>query len=505
MALDFKKIKRIVPLAQTPFSEACRDRVVSYEVIYEPQLGRQESDLPTMCLYKYYTEVAVSDDDIHTLFEEVKMKQRPHIKRVLVDGYPPPSLIHYGPFRDPNIRQSVLNAMRIVIPFLKDPSAYCWKEIRKALMLNVSQTCLQDEREIPNGKRFSFFPFLFLLPFISSVLGAKWQVGLGSCSKDPDPENFYYPRTDPEVRAFEKWRQEVVYPTETNLAKELGLQEYASFGKYLEQDENSIQDEEAKNHEESVERLLKEEQILQDEMRKRGLSFELYYSRNRQLFPKKGEFKNLSQLLKHRFGVGIEKMCTEKVYYEAEKAMLEVWEDYYGSRALFNDFETQFVIYLYRHKVLLEEFSLRRIELDPGHIYQLFRSIESLLHEFIKEKLIESFGDGENNWWLNGVPANIRVRCQSTREQDMERFEAYTYCYLIELKEVILKNWSIFRPYFEDKQKEMVKKEKQVAWLDRLNSIRNLVMHPVRRSLTEEEKSFLLDCHRRVQKLKTKN
>lgn len=503
MLLDIKKIKRIVPLPETPFSEACRDRVVSYEVIHEPLPGREQSDLSTICLYKYYTKMEIPDDDIPLLFEEAKKNRLPHLERELVDGYPLPSLIDFGPFRNPGIRQSIADAVNTVVPLLNDPRAYLWEEIKKAIMLNVSQSCLEDVTPFPDRKKFSFLPFIFLVPFISSVFGAKWQVGLGSCAKDPDPENFYYPRTDPERRAYGKWGQEVFKPTARQLAEELGLEEYGAFGVYQEQDYTSYQDRECDSHGETIERLLNQQRILEDELGKRGLSFEQYYLKNRQLFPEKGEFKNLDQLLKFRLGANMEKMSIEYLYTEAEKAMLEVWEDYYGVGALFRDFQTQLVIYLYRHNSLLEEFSFGRASFYPGVIYELIKDIEALLHRFVKEKLIESFGDGEENWWVNGVPANIRVRCQSTREQDMERFEAYTYCYLVELKDIILKNWSIFRPYFEDKEKGMVKKEKQMAWLDRLNSIRNLVMHPIRRSLTEEETSFLFDCHRRVEKLKS--
>ena len=120
-----------------------------------------------------------------------------------------------------------------------------------------------------------------------------------------------------------------------------------------------------------------------------------------------------------------------------------------------------------------------------GDIYEDVHFIEVTLHELIKRKLQDEFGEGEQGWWRKGVPEDIRKDCQSRREEDPEPTDKYNYTNLVDLKEIIRKHWSVFGDALPKKMSS--DKQKLMKDLERLNRIRRVVMHPVRGQIPSEE------------------
>lgn len=126
-----------------------------------------------------------------------------------------------------------------------------------------------------------------------------------------------------------------------------------------------------------------------------------------------------------------------------------------------------------------------------GDIYEDAHFIEVTLHKLIERTLKNKFGEGEQDWWRQGIPQNIRQECQHRREEDTEPTDhAYNYTNLVDLQEIIDKRWSVFRDVLPKKMssdKPKLKKD-----LKRLNQIRRVVMHPVRgQTPAEEDFDFL--------------
>lgn len=119
----------------------------------------------------------------------------------------------------------------------------------------------------------------------------------------------------------------------------------------------------------------------------------------------------------------------------------------------------------------------RRARVVLGDLYELVRNIEVRLHRFIKQAFVREYG--EENWWRGGIPDRIRADCAATRERDQEPADdAYCYTTLLNLREILDKQWSVLSPHLP----KAVQADKK-AFLDalkRLNGIRNSVMHPVR-------------------------
>lgn len=127
-----------------------------------------------------------------------------------------------------------------------------------------------------------------------------------------------------------------------------------------------------------------------------------------------------------------------------------------------------------------------------GEIYEDIRTIEVELHKLIKQALEKEFGAGESGWWRQGVPVDVRTDCHTRRENDsVYAPEPYCYTTIIHLKKIINKkgNWKTIREQLRLKESD---RDKLSGHLDKLNQIRNQVMHPVRGEVpTEDDFEFI--------------
>jgi hypothetical protein len=112
----------------------------------------------------------------------------------------------------------------------------------------------------------------------------------------------------------------------------------------------------------------------------------------------------------------------------------------------------------------------------------LLHNFEILLHRYIKRRLAETYGPSEEGWWVKGVPLPIREECVKRREADPSRDEPFAYTYLIDLRAILDKNWSIFDAYQKQARGAMnqVSKQGLLDCLQRVNEIRNRHAHPPR-------------------------
>jgi hypothetical protein len=115
-------------------------------------------------------------------------------------------------------------------------------------------------------------------------------------------------------------------------------------------------------------------------------------------------------------------------------------------------------------------------------------SIELGIHEVVRTVLADKRGD---NWRRDCIPEPVRAEAAALRERLREDGPLENYLYLVDLKEIILRNWSDFQMLFGV---PTMSKEACMSWLQRFNEIRNRASHPVRlreHPMTEDELSFL--------------
>ena len=140
----------------------------------------------------------------------------------------------------------------------------------------------------------------------------------------------------------------------------------------------------------------------------------------------------------------------------------------------------------------------RRRQVYQADMYLFLTNLERNLHQRIKGILMIQFGRAETGWWKLGVPEAVRVKCAQAREIDGEFLaHAYSYTTFIQLKEIIRDKPAIFAPRLP----AAIGKDMKAFYgqLDRLNGIRNQVMHPVREaSPTEQDFEFVREMHERL-------
>lgn len=129
---------------------------------------------------------------------------------------------------------------------------------------------------------------------------------------------------------------------------------------------------------------------------------------------------------------------------------------------------------------------------DPSvSAYRLIPTLETNLHNCVRNALIESFGEEETGWWIKAIPYPIRVDCAKRRESDPAREELYSYTDLIDLKTIIEKNFKVFAPHFRNIHMFSVSQGEFLSNLTRSNQIRRRVMHTVRTPVTVDDVKFL--------------
>ncbi|MDQ3171424.1 MAG: helix-turn-helix domain-containing protein [Acidobacteriota bacterium] len=154
-----------------------------------------------------------------------------------------------------------------------------------------------------------------------------------------------------------------------------------------------------------------------------------------------------------------------------------------------------------RREDLAVYLALRDARVALGDMYEMVRDAELALHDRIREAFVRKFG--EEHWWREGVPANVRAECAALYEHDPEPApDAFSYTSLIHLREILDKRWDVLAPAFPGAMQ--ADRKKLMADLVTLNRIRNAVMHPVRRaSFTDREFLFVREFLRRLRESET--
>jgi hypothetical protein len=112
--------------------------------------------------------------------------------------------------------------------------------------------------------------------------------------------------------------------------------------------------------------------------------------------------------------------------------------------------------------------------------------IEKRLNEIVLETLYREFGEGESEWWLQGVPKKVRTKVSDRfEEDDGSRGAKAFYFDLIDYRDVITNNWQLFEDTLA--YGKSGNKIKRTEWIVKLNDIRKVVSHYTGKSVSIEE------------------
>lgn len=136
-----------------------------------------------------------------------------------------------------------------------------------------------------------------------------------------------------------------------------------------------------------------------------------------------------------------------------------------------------------RREDLAVYLTLRDARVALGDMYEMVRDTELALHDLIRGAFVREYG--EDQWWREGVPANVRAECAALYEHDPEPApDAYGYTSLIHLREILEKRWDVLAPALPPALR--TNRKTLLSDLVTLNRIRNAVMHPVRRAAFDD-------------------
>ncbi len=100
-------------------------------------------------------------------------------------------------------------------------------------------------------------------------------------------------------------------------------------------------------------------------------------------------------------------------------------------------------------------------------------AIEIALQKIIMLELRQEFKGEE--WWFSGVPQKIRLKASQRREEDQgKRGNKEAYFDLIDYREIIKHNWSLFSELLSF---DHGSKDRRTEWISKVNDIRKRVMH----------------------------
>ena len=104
--------------------------------------------------------------------------------------------------------------------------------------------------------------------------------------------------------------------------------------------------------------------------------------------------------------------------------------------------------------------------------------IEHMLQKTIIEELKREYGSEESQWWMRGIPQSVRIEAGKKYElAGADRGGGReNYFNFIDYKDIIIKNWDRFSDLF-GRGKANAKREMRIAWIQKVNDMRNIVAH----------------------------
>lgn len=122
----------------------------------------------------------------------------------------------------------------------------------------------------------------------------------------------------------------------------------------------------------------------------------------------------------------------------------------------------------------LSEFVKRETLQTTTRAFETVRRVEENLQKTVIEELKREIGPGEEEWWFTGVPKGVRKKVDERRNEEGGKNTREQNFDLIDYREIIHQNWSLFEPILA---RGKGSKEARTKWLVEVNELRKPIMH----------------------------
>jgi len=143
----------------------------------------------------------------------------------------------------------------------------------------------------------------------------------------------------------------------------------------------------------------------------------------------------------------------------------------------------------------LQQYIKSQDETNNPRAFSLVKEIEKEINTYCITRLREEFGDNISQWWHEGIPQKIRMKAREEAENSREYNHPEKFLYLIDWLDIISKNFALFGEIFTINAKPTDSKNKRLTWLRKINEIRNIVDHPPRGGVSDDQLEYLAKIH----------
>jgi len=129
--------------------------------------------------------------------EDITLRIQRETDEVEKQGWTFPAYQRHFRFLSP----AMIDAFTDLLPYLQDPGAYHWDNLKNILMAYVKAAALDYPRlsdpDYFEARRLDALSLWGTLDCISQTMAAKWELGFGECENNPDPNDFRLGNLDP--------------------------------------------------------------------------------------------------------------------------------------------------------------------------------------------------------------------------------------------------------------------------------------------------------------------
>ncbi len=125
--------------------------------------------------------------------------------------------------------------------------------------------------------------------------------------------------------------------------------------------------------------------------------------------------------------------------------------------------------------------------------------IQKGIFDYVIGVLKEEYGIQDKAWWVQGVPAKIRVDCSSRWEEKNRVGDEESQLYLLNYVDICIQNWDLVKNVISLDANDKEAKRVNTKWITDLNKIRNIVAHPEQGALNTEQVAKVKEIYDRVE------
>ena len=146
----------------------------------------------------------------------------------------------------------------------------------------------------------------------------------------------------------------------------------------------------------------------------------------------------------------------------------------------------------------LQEYRDSRDEAGTKEAFEKLRQIERRLFDYVIGALKGEHGEDSKDWWVKGIPQNIRIDCGQRWEARNQEGRVEQGLYLINYIDICHSNWDLFKDVISLGASDKSNKRKMTKWIKELNDIRNRAAHAPQGVLTKEQVAYVYKLHSKV-------